>query len=501
MSGFGGPTPWGIRSKLILGVMTVHVVLMTLFVMDVVTQQRDFLLQQTRSDTLRQARLTAAAASLWVLAEDVEGMAEVLQTMRQDATRYAAIVSPQGLVLAHTDRHLEGHFLTDDESRDLLNGARIAQTWRSGRDTIHAAAPIEMENRLLGWFLLGTDVSPMFAHLQRLRENGVLYTLAAMVLGALAAWLLALVILRQLGPMLLGVDRLGKNELETPIPIVNNDEIARVARALNTAMDSLRISRESLQREIRERHLAEQRIHFLSLRLIEGNESERKRLGHDLHDELGQSVSGFQFGLHSLASLMGTNHDEARELCKKLITYAEEMGDTISRIATHAWPIALEHLGLEVASRSYADECARRHPGLSVTFQAALPETRLDSRLELTCYRIVQEALSNVTRHSGATHCDISITRRNEWIEVVVSDDGRGFAVQDTLTQETQAFSGIGLIGMHERAVSVGGHMEVSSELGEGCRIRAFLPLMFNMARGGPVQPEAESDDDFIRGT
>lgn len=483
--------PWGIRTKLILGGMGVHVVLMSLFVMDVVGQQHAFLLQQDITGALRQARLTAGAASPWVLSEDVAGMAEVLQMSRQETTRYAGIVDPRGLVLAHSDHQLEGQYLIDEESLRLLSGERTAHTWREDTETIHVAAPIVMDSHLLGWFLLGIDTSSMYAHLRRIEINGVLYTLAAMGLGALAAWLLARVILRQLGLILLGVDRLGKNELETSIPIVNNDEIARVAVALNAAMASLHSSRESLQCEIRERQRAEQRIHYLSLRLIEGSETERKHLGHDLHDELGQSVTGFQFGLHSLQQLLETDIVEARELCKKLVAYAEEMGETISRIATHAWPIALEHLGLEVAMRSYAEECAHRHPHLHLSFRAELPQERLEAYLELTCYRIVQEALNNVIRHSGAGHCDISLLRYGDWIEVLVSDDGRGFPVQAVMTQESQEFSGIGLIGMNERAVSVGGYIEVTSRPGEGCKINAFLPLRYKSS------PRPDMDDPF----
>lgn len=474
-----------IRAKLIISVMSVHIVLMTLFVVDMVNRQKEFLLSESTSSALKQASLTADAASSWVLSEDVAGMAEVLQSSRSNTpTRYALIMDTRGQVLAHTDRSFEGRFVSDPESIELLTGHIRGRTWRSDNSLIQAAAPIVVERELLGWVMLGLDTAPTYAHLRDISVDGVMYTLAAMAAGAFAAWLLARYMLRQLGHILEGVDRMRKNALDTPIPVTSRDEIGYVADALNRAMESLRRSREEIKREMQERHQAERRIHYLSRRLMDGSEEERKRIGHDLHDELGQSVTGFQFGLHSLQDLLPEDAAPARELCEKLVRYAEEMGETVSRIATNSWPVALEHLGLGPAAEAFAEECAMRHQKLSLSFKASLPEERLEPRLELACYRILQESLHNIIRHSGAKNADVSLKVVSGTVVLRIQDDGQGFDAQEVIGHWQEEFSGIGLIGMNERAVAHGGHLEVRSSPGKGSVVEAFLPVVMRKSPG-----------------
>lgn len=481
----------GIRSKLILSVVAVHVVLMTLFISDVIRRQQSFLLQEARQSSLNLVNLMAESASPWVMTEDVAGMSEVLQSsFKATSASYACIVAPNGLVLAHSNHAREGSFINDGESLELLAGPRETRIWRSDAEVIHAAAPISVDGHLLGWVLLGVDTGTLHAHLKDIRLDGVLYTLVAMLLGGLAAWLLAKMMFRQITLILQGVDRLRNNTLDTPIPVVNEDEIGRVAKALNGAMKSLRRSRDDLQKEILEHHRAEQRIHYLSRRLMEGSEEERKRLGHDLHDEFGQTVTGFLFGLHSLKELLDSDIEGARELCVKLTGYAEKLGDDIRRTAAHQFPIALEHLGLAIVAESFLKECASRHEHLDVTYAIDMPSRRLDAHIELTGYRILQEAVSNVTRHSGAKRVEVALCTRDNWVMLHVQDDGHGFDVQETMTQGQEEFSGIGLIGMQERAVSVGGHLEVTASPGKGCTVEAFLPLRFKTEGTAEKRPE-----------
>lgn len=446
------------------------------------------------NSAIKQAKLTADAAASWALAEDVVGMAEILQTSHQDSpTRFAMLTDLSGQVLAHTDRSLEGFFINDEKTMQLLAEYAQGGAWQDG-NLITATAPIKVEGEMLGWVLLGIDTSPMYAHLVDIGLDGLVYTIAAMITGALAAWILARFILRQLTHILDGIDRMRKDVLDKPIPISSGDEIGSVAGALNRAMDSLRASREEIKREMQERHNAERRIHYLSRRLMDGSEEYRKRLGHDLHDELGQSVTGFQFGLHSLHDLLPEESKAARELCTKLVRYAEEMGETVSHIATNSWPVALEHLGLATAAEAFAEEYAVRHQKISFSFKADMPEERLHPDLELACYRILQEALHNVARHSEARNADISLSVSSGMLVLRVQDDGKGFDAQEFMGEWIEDFSGIGLIGMHERAVAHGGHFEVSSVPGGGSTIEAFLPAVMRKTTQSGIEREPKTD-------
>lgn len=472
-----------IREKLIFSVICVHVVLMTLFVADMQHRQRSFLLEAAEAGALKQAGLTADAAAFWVIADDAAGMNEVLQLSRQNTpVRYAFIMDMRGQVLAHTNREQLGTFINDTEILRVLHSPKQARVWNSDEKLIQVAAPIMVEDDTLGWVMLGMGTAPTFDHLRKIGLDGLLYTITAIILGAVAAWLLANIVLRQLGLILQGVDRMQNNDLGTPIPVVVDDEIGKVARALNRAMSSLSQSAEKLQKEMHERAEAQQRIRHLSRRLMDGSEEERKRIGHDLHDELGQSVTGFQFALHSLRDLLPHGTKDAGELCDKLIGYAEEMGDSIRRIAANSWPAALEHMGLVVAGRAFIRECAKRSPNIRFIFEDTLPEDdnphRLDPRLELACYRIIQESVNNALRHAEAAHISVEIHEQEHHIILQITDDGCGFDIQKTPGQYSSEQGGIGLIGMHERAAALDGTLHVLSSPGNGCCIEACLPLL-----------------------
>lgn len=467
-----------IRTKLILGVALVHLVLMSVFVVDLVQRQRVFLLQEATNAALKQARLTAAAASSWVLTDDLAGIEEVLQTSQEGTPlRYALIADPKGLVLAHTQRRLAGKHLDDASSQEVLREGGATKVWHTDQHTIHVAAPILAGERTIGWVFLGLDTNPTEQHLAVVTGSGLRYTLVAIAAGTVFAWLLARYILRQLSMLLAGVDRLRDDNLDQPIPIINRDEIGRVGQALNSAMKALRQGRDEVEREVAERRRAEEDIRYLSRKLIGSSEEERKRIGHDLHDELGQMITSFQFGLQSVAGLLNPDQTQAAQVCGQLATQAEEMGEAIHRIASFLWPATLEHLGLLVATQSYLNEVNQRLPNLSISFTAENLDQRLDPRLELVCFRIVQEALTNITRHSRAQTVQVSLAASRKWLSLRIRDDGEGFAPNEEDGHLCAKGGGIGIMGMRERAASVGGSLRITAADGRGCSIAADIPL------------------------
>lgn len=467
-----------IRSTLILGVAAVHFILMTIFVMDIVQRQKVFLLQTATAAALKQASLTGTAASSWVLADDLAGIEEVLQNSQQDTPiRYALIVDTQGLVLAHTDQRLIGQYLDDSLSLKVLNGSGSPIIWHEDQHTIHSAAAIMVEEHPIGWVLMGLDTTPTYNHLKYVSLSGFLYIIIAIGAGIIFAWLLARYILRQLHLLMEGVDRLGANELDHPIPIIHNDEIGRVGQALNNTMEALKRSRSETRQEMNERRKAEQEIRYLSQRLIGSSEEERKRIGHDLHDELGQMITSFQFGLQSIAGLLPDDPAQARELTHKLSNMAEDMGESVHSIAAHLWPATLEHLGLLVAVRSHINEFNRRRPEMQISFSSQNVSGRLNLQLEIVCFRIIQEALTNIARHAKAQAIEICLDIRNGQLRLFIKDDGIGFDVQSLMKSHGFERGGIGLLGMRERAASIGGQFTIISSKNNGCTVIADLPL------------------------
>jgi len=481
-----------IRRKLILGVAFVHLLLMTIFVLDLVQRQREFLLSQLTLRTLHHAQVLAVASSAWVMSDDLVGMEEVLESgVRGGGVRLAMIVDPQGRVLAHTDRARTGKYLADTESREALAGGRAPRIYQEDEATLHAVAPIIVADRLIGWSLLAVDKSATSAHLAYVTRTGIAYTLAAIAIGTVFAVLLSRSILRQLRHVLKGVDRLQHDVLDQPVAVVSRDEVGRVAEAFNRALASLAESRERLNREVVERTRAEEAIRMLSRRQVDAIEAERKRIARDLHDELGQVLSGMQFCLRSMQSEAENGGIGASDPCRRLSTEVERMGVSIHRIANNLRPATLDHLGLLAAIEAFvSEEVPAMGANLKVDIETAGFRRRLPAEAEMVAYRIVQEALTNVIKHAGARHVHLQLTVNHPHLIVAIRDDGIGISEHGRHNGDRSLDGGIGLLGMKERAASIGGKVEVRSRRGGGTTLRAELPYAEDTLDGQDSDPD-----------
>jgi len=210
-------------------------------------------------------------------------------------------------------------------------------------------------------------------------------------------------------------------------------------------------------------------------RLITAEEDERKRVARELHDELGQSLTGL--ALHSEVMGQFIKSDPERAL-KQLFLTRELIGKTTQQmyeLILALRPSVLDDLGLAAALRSHAERVLN---GSRITFK--LDSTGLSKRLppsiETALYRIFQEALSNVVKHSGADQVKITLAQRDGVFEGEIADNGHGFNLEN-IGLEVDNPHGLGLLGMRERLAQCGGSMNIISQEGEGTRIRILIPL------------------------
>ncbi len=479
------PVLKSIRSKLILSVACVHLVLMSVFVTDIFFQQEDFLMREKRNQAIYFAELISENVLSWVLAEDLMGMDEVIQASANILhTEYVCVVDSEGKVLAHTQKDKVGLFLNDDDSRALFESGRKggrSHIWKRDLSFIHAASPIVIQGTYLGEVLVALSCSEVSTHLYELRRNGMIYICIAAIIGALAAWLLSRVIFHQLEYIMKGIRGLRKDDTFSPIPVFSDDELGHMAKVLNRTLSYLESSRSELKREVWEHTLAEKQIRQLTRYLVDGNEKERQRLGHDLHDELGQSVTGVLFKMHFLKTLL-QDYPKPLAFCEQIIADIMGFSNEIRRVASGQFPVVLERMGLEAEVNSLLSETAKLHKEIEFTYRVELPKERLHSRLEVVCYRVLQESLSNVFKHSDASTVRVEITTMGQHLFMRIADDGKGFDAERKFDQAVK-FSGMGLLGMKARVLAVKGSMEVSSHPGEGCVIDVILPLLFQENR------------------
>ena len=222
--------------------------------------------------------------------------------------------------------------------------------------------------------------------------------------------------------------------------------------------------------DITERMLAEEALSSLSRRLIEAQEQERFRIARELHDDVGQRMVLLQMGLDEFLQNMDGLKLSARELLQKISELASEVSSDLHNVSHQLHPARLDLIGLVATVRGYCREVSRQHH-LQVEFvhQDVPAETPKD--VALCLFRIVQEALRNVVKHSGAAEAKVELSGDGHQIHLRISDPGKGFEAGSAAGQ-----TGLGLISMRERLRLVGGHLSVESQPSHGTRICVRVP-------------------------
>ena len=215
------------------------------------------------------------------------------------------------------------------------------------------------------------------------------------------------------------------------------------------------------------------RLQDVSRRLTRAEEDERGRIARELHDEIGQALTALKLNL--LALIRGAGAPTAARRLEDSVGLVERTIGQVRGLSLDLRPSLLDDLGLVPALRSHV-ACLARRSGLAATFRAPEGLGRLDPEIETACYRIAQEALTNVARHSDASSVRVELEGPWPELRLLVADDGAGF---DATAATALAVGGasLGLLGMRERAARLGGRVEIASGPGRGAEIRATLPL------------------------
>ena len=244
------------------------------------------------------------------------------------------------------------------------------------------------------------------------------------------------------------------------------DATGRVFRVAGIAADitSRKEAGESLQR-------SHQRMRELALHLQSVREEERKRIAREIHDELGALLLAIKLDLDACRKTRACGDTAAERTLAELITRADMAIESVRRIATDLRPSILDNVGVLAAVEWQAQDVERR-TGIKCEFDADCEsdELNVDPDRATAIFRIVQEALANVVRHSGATHVKITLREQAGDVRLEITDNGKGFQV------EGPHFPRWGLVGMAERVGSFNGKFEISQARPHGTMVTVFLP-------------------------
>jgi PAS domain S-box-containing protein len=225
-----------------------------------------------------------------------------------------------------------------------------------------------------------------------------------------------------------------------------------------------------LRRLLIEAEESRTRLEILSRRLVSIQESERSEISRELHDEVGQLLTGLKLLVSADRGGAAANGGAATELREKVTGIVNELMTRVRDISMNLRPPMLDQMGLVPTLEWYFERYTER-TGVRVQFQEEIGRDRYSSGLEITAFRIIQEALTNAARHAGVEQVSVEIRSDPEGLWLLIEDKGKGFDPQEALAQRSA-----GIAGMQERARLVGGHLILESAIASGTRIAVVLP-------------------------
>ncbi len=250
-----------------------------------------------------------------------------------------------------------------------------------------------------------------------------------------------------------------------------HEQLADRAKQLQTLVNlrtaKLAKSNERLRHEMDEREA-------LRRKLLHAQEEERRRIARELHDQMGQNLTALNVGLKSL--LDGQSRSGLGSRVQHLQELATQTARDLHRVAVELRPAALDDLGLVKAIRALIETWSTRYR-IDVDFEAGQYKAAgISSEIETILYRIIQEALNNVAKHSGATRVALVLRRTEEQVQAIIEDDGRGFDARVT-SQSGNGSGRLGLLGIRERLGLVGGDFKIESAPESGATLFVRIPI------------------------
>ncbi|MGH7946528.1 MAG: histidine kinase [Opitutaceae bacterium] len=246
--------------------------------------------------------------------------------------------------------------------------------------------------------------------------------------------------------------------------------LARLGPAVQRALRETAERRERQHAEDKLRRSLDQ-LRALTSYLQYVREEERTRIAREVHDELGQALTGLKLDMSWLAARLARNARPVQDKVKTMVDHIDETIQTVRRIATELRPGILDSLGLVAALEWQANEFQSR-TGIPCHVRAAVDDSQLQQQFATVFFRIYQETLTNIIRHAGATRVDVRLAGEGEALVLTVKDNGRGISEEEIANTRS-----IGLVGMRERAMLVGGEITLQGAPGKGTTMTLRVPL------------------------
>ncbi len=363
----------------------------------------------------------------------------------------------------------KGHVLDSNQAAGAGKFSNEAPAWfeRILNKTMPQWQPkiriLSISNQLLAKLIITPDPTYEYAEIwKQITDLMVLLAMFFFCVNLMIAWAIAQA-LKPTETILSALDEIEKGHLETRLPTFQLPELARIGQKFNHMI-------ETLQQSIFQNHQ-------LTQQLITLQEAERKSLARDLHDEFGQYLTAINTDANIVLKHAKTKYPELHDSALAITQLSRHLIDLVSGLLQRLRPGVLDELGLVVALQDLVDTCATRYGNIAFTLNIShaddLGKETLGEAESLVLYRLVQECLTNISRHAEATLVNINVSTQlkinKRGITVKVQDNGKGF--------NANKVNGFGLPGMRERVEGLGGEFTIEASSNKGTTILAWIPL------------------------
>lgn len=246
--------------------------------------------------------------------------------------------------------------------------------------------------------------------------------------------------------------------------------LSRLPSAVLAAIENTRIKEENILAEYKLKQ-SYQQLRKLASHLQDIREEERTSIAREVHDELGQQLTALKLDISWLSLKL---HRESNEIVEKISSMEKLIStslSTVKKIVTELHPAILDKLGIKDAIRWQSHEFEKR-TGIKIDINLVHGPLDIGEKTAIVLFRIFQETLTNIVKHAKATHVRCSIDKKDNQLLLIIRDDGVGF--DETLIEQNQS---LGLLGMNERAIALGGTFKISTEPGKGTTVFFSVPL------------------------
>lgn len=386
---------------------------------------------------------------------------QTLSTSYPDSTHVTIFLLDSSRQMMFSSGPLAAENITPDHPgvTEALRG-ESGTTYVKQGDVEHVVAYSSIQPT--GWALITEEEWEMVTSPSlQLTQMAPLVMVPAFILSLIALWFVAYRIVRPLQKLESQAAALAWGDFDAI-----KDPVGGISEVQHLQMELTEMSRKVQS--------AQEGLHNYIGAITSAQEEERTRLARELHDDTIQAVIALKQRMQ-LAQKTVKDQKGIQSL-KELESLAEQTIENLRRLTRALRPIYLEDLGLVTALEMLARETSQNNP-LLVDFQKTGRERRLSREVELSLYRIAQEALNNVVKHSKATRADLKVIFEDSEIHMEVSDNGDGFVVPNS-PAEFAPNGHFGLLGVHERADLIGAKLELESTLGKGTRLKLVLSVV-----------------------